>query len=190
MLLRHRWKGVFTERCTVHVTLLLVWRTRMKQIRINKWWKILRNSLFLLCWKLHSPYVYIISCHNCSGMRVHRICQENWGEGVNPTICCTLLLKIEIKPTHIANIISLVVLYRFRYWPNILWRICSIQELLSHRGLGARTQRESCGLYRRVARRQLCERLDCATGNASDLTYPTHPVTTQRSINTPTPEVS
>jgi hypothetical protein len=37
------------------------------------------------------------------------------------------------------------------------------QELLSHRGLGARAQRESCGLDQRVARRQLCERLDYAT---------------------------
>jgi hypothetical protein len=45
------------------------------------------------------------------------------------------------------------------------------QELLSHRGLGARGQRENCGLYRRVARRQLCERLDCATESASDITY-------------------
>jgi hypothetical protein len=54
----------------------------------------------------------------------------------------------------------------------ILWRICSMQELLSHRGLGARAQRESCGLYRRVARRQLCERLDSTTGSANDVTYP------------------
>jgi hypothetical protein len=37
----------------------------------------------------------------------------------------------------------------------IMWRICSLQELLSHRDLRARAQRESCGLYRRVARRQL-----------------------------------
>jgi hypothetical protein len=65
--------------------------------------------------------------------------------------------------------------------------MCSTQELLSHRGLGARAQRESCGLYRRVARRQLCERLDCATGSASDVIYHTHPVTTQRSVNTPPP---
>jgi hypothetical protein len=47
-----------------------------------------------------------------------------------------------------------------------------MQELLSHRGLWARAQCESCGLYGPVARRQLCERLDGATGSASDLTYP------------------
>jgi hypothetical protein len=66
----------------------------------------------------------------------------------------------------------------------ILWRIGPMQELLSHRGLGACT-RESCRLYQRVARRQLCERLDCATGSESDVTYPTYPVTTQCSVNTP-----
>jgi hypothetical protein len=60
-----------------------------------------------------------------------------------------------------------------------------MQELLSHRGLRARAQRESCRLYRRVARRELCERLDGATGSACDVTYPTHPVTTQCSVNTP-----
>jgi hypothetical protein len=38
-----------------------------------------------------------------------------------------------------------------------------MQELLSHRGLGARAQREIYGLDRRVARRQLCERLDYPT---------------------------
>lgn len=47
-----------------------------------------------------------------------------------------------------------------------------MQGLLSHRGLGACAQRESCGLYQRVARQQLCERLDSATGSASDVTYP------------------
>lgn len=35
----------------------------------------------------------------------------------------------------------------------ILWRIGLMQELLSHRGLGAQAQCEGCGLYRRVARR-------------------------------------
>jgi hypothetical protein len=40
-----------------------------------------------------------------------------------------------------------------------------MQKVLSHRGLGARAQRESCGLDRRVARRQLCKRLDCATAS-------------------------
>jgi hypothetical protein len=45
----------------------------------------------------------------------------------------------------------------------ILWRIYTMQELLSHRGLGACAQWESCGLDRRVARRQLCEHLDYAT---------------------------
>jgi hypothetical protein len=45
-------------------------------------------------------------------------------------------------------------------------------ELLSHRGLGARAQCESCGLYRRIAGQQLCECLDHTTGSASDVTYP------------------
>jgi hypothetical protein len=44
----------------------------------------------------------------------------------------------------------------------ILWRIYAMQELLGHRGLRAREQRESCGLDQRVARRQLCEHLDYA----------------------------
>jgi hypothetical protein len=65
---------------------------------------------------------------------------------------------------------------------------------LSHRGLGACVQRESCGLYRRVARRQLCERLHCATVSRGHLTSafprvtshtPTQPVATQRSVTTP-----
>lgn len=68
---------------------------------------------------------------------------------------------------------------------KILWRICSMQELLSHRGLGACSQHENCGLYWHVARRQLCEHLDCTTGSASDVTCPTHPVTMQRSVNNP-----
>jgi hypothetical protein len=39
-------------------------------------------------------------------------------------------------------------------YKKIMWRIGPMQELLRHRGLGARAQRESCGLYRRVAKRQ------------------------------------
>jgi hypothetical protein len=53
---------------------------------------------------------------------------------------------------------------------KVMWCICSKQELLSHRGLGAGAQRESCGLDRRVARRQLCERLDCATVSRGHVT--------------------
>jgi hypothetical protein len=36
--------------------------------------------------------------------------------------------------------------------------------------LRARTQREICGLYRRIARQQLCERLDCATVSRGHVT--------------------
>jgi hypothetical protein len=43
-------------------------------------------------------------------------------------------------------------------------------ETVSHRGLGARAQWESCGLYRHVARRQLCECLDCATVSRGHMT--------------------
>jgi hypothetical protein len=38
---------------------------------------------------------------------------------------------------------------------NILWRIGSMQKMLSYGGLGERAQRESCRFNRRVARRQL-----------------------------------
>jgi hypothetical protein len=52
----------------------------------------------------------------------------------------------------------------------ILWLICFMQELLSHKSLGARARGESCEFDRRVARRQLCERLDCATVSRGHVT--------------------
>jgi hypothetical protein len=73
---------------------------------------------------------------------------------------------INSKVTHISSL------------SDNMWCTGSMQELLSHRGLGARAQRESCGYYRRIARRQVCERLDCATGSAGNVTHPNHPVTT------------
>jgi hypothetical protein len=42
--------------------------------------------------------------------------------------------------------------------------------ILSHRGLGICAQWESCGLYRRIARQQLCEHLDCTTVSTGHLT--------------------
>jgi hypothetical protein len=73
---------------------------------------------------------------------------------------------------------------------NVLWRICS---MLSHRGLGACAQRESCRLYRRVARRHLRERLDCSTVSRGHVTsvfpqvtsHTPETVAKQWSVNTP-----
>jgi hypothetical protein len=57
-----------------------------------------------------------------------------------------------------------LILSQFCLVPTyILWRICPMQELLSHRNLKTRTQQWNCGLNQRVVGRRLCERLDCAT---------------------------
>jgi hypothetical protein len=63
-----------------------------------------------------------------------------------------------------------VRLFRNSLEEGAIWHIASMQELSSQRGLGAHAQWESCRLHWHVAMRHLCEHLDSATGNASDIT--------------------
>jgi hypothetical protein len=90
--------------------------------------------------------------------------RDGWVESVDWWM--TELVREPLKFSHCE-----LLLWETGSWgTGIVWHICSVQELLSHRGLGAHAQRESCGLYQRIARWQLFKHLDCATMSRGHVT--------------------
>jgi hypothetical protein len=69
--------------------------------------------------------------------------------------------------SHDFGLIKLFQAYNFQF---VLWRVYPMQEMLSHRNLETRKQQQNYGLNQRDARRQLCERLDCATVSKGHVT--------------------